>query len=819
MFTKITNFKTHYLTSPIGLDTAKPRFSWELECDNCDVKQISYRIIVKGFIDELFWDSGEVKTDENINIEYLGTPLNPDTEYTVALTVTTDKDVLEFTDTFRTGLLNTEFCDAKWIRPSAKASSPLLKKTFFTGKHIAYATAYVAARGFYELYLNGDKVSDRLLAPAAISQYTYPNDCFVEAYDITNLLTLDNNTVGLWMGRGFSKQHFNAYGWWYLGEPKIWFALSIVYQDGSYDRIVSDTDVLWKHSAVIDNTIYGGEIYDKSLETPDWCTPYAQLLGWEPCVEAPDIEGLQSRYSPHIKVLNVSKCTNIQVREDEETFCDFGVNGTGFVRIKVMGEPGTKVIIKHSEHVNDDGTLNFFTNRAAAATDIYILKGHEIEVYQPRFTFHCFRYAQITIEGVAQLISAEKVTIGIDLNCGSYFKCDDNLLNRMLKNAERSMVSNFHSYPSDTASRDERTPCNMDSFCYEELAINSYDMHKYYIDWLRNCKAITDKNGMNPLWHGNLITLTLRLYKYYGDLDIVEEMYPYMLGVIESNLGLYKKNGYEGIYGDWCTPNEEHTNDFKTSRKYGPETGIAVMVSQLHGLAEVAEKLGKTDDANRFKELEDYFRGELYSRFYDEKTGAFSDVVAPNLIALHFGAVKKKDEKKVYEFIKKHIKEVDHYHIKTGIFGTLSLIDVLSRDSEGLEILSRMLHNHDTGYARQIRVYDATCLMEQWFGLRGMCSMNHPMFGGIFADFYQVLAGITSIENAYKKIKIEPHLLPGMNEINCVYHSIRGKIGVFVRRIGKKVYTDVIIPPNTTALVITPSGKTYNLSGGKHMLE
>ena len=819
MFSKITNFKTQYLTSPIGLDTDKPNFSWELENDNYDIVQYSYHIIVKGFIDELFWDSGVIKSDENINIKYCGTPLEPDNQYQVYLTVETNEGTLTYTDSFRTGLLNHVYSDASWICTSAEASSPLLKKTFFTGKRVAYATAYVASRGFHEIYLNGQKVTDRLLAPAAISQYTYPNDCFLEAYDITDLLTLDNNTIGFWLGRGFSKQHFNPYGWWYLGGIKLWFAVSIVYQDGSYDRIVSDKDVIWKHSAIIDNTIYGGEIYDKNLETPDWCSPYSQLVGWENCVEAENIEGVQSRYSPHIKELDVIKCKNIQVREDEVTFCDFGVNGTGFVRIKVMGEPGTKVTIRHSEHVNEDGTLNYYTNRAAAATDIYILKGHEIEIYEPRFTFHCFRYAQISIEGVAQLISAEKVTIGIDLENGSYFKCDDELLNRMLKNAERSMISNFHSYPSNTASRDERTPCNMDSFCYEELAINSYDMHKYYIDWLRNCKAITDKNGMNPLWHGNLITLTLRLYKYYGDIEIVEEMYPYMLGVIESNLGLYKKNGFNEIYGDWCTPNKEHTNKFSTSGKFRAETGIAVMVSQLHSLAEICEKLGKTDDAARFHELEEYFINELYERFYDSKKGCFGEAQAPNLIALHFGAVRKEDEEKVVNFVKKYIVQEDNYHIKTGIFGTLSLIDVLSRDSEGLEILSRMLHNHDTGYARQIRVYDATCLMEQWFGLCGMCSMNHPMFGGIFADFYQILAGITSIENAYKKIRIAPHLLPGINEINCVCHSVRGKIGVFVRRIGEKVYTDVIIPPNTTAEVITPSGNTYEVSGGKHMLE
>ncbi len=818
MKTKLCNLKVEYVKEPIGLDTKFPHYSWEFVCNKQNVFQKKYRIKVIGFIDELFWDSGWVESDKSFGIKQGGKALEPDTEYRVTVEVLLGNEQLSAETRFRTGLMDETFTDARWIMAEDMAS-PLFRKTFFSGKRVAYATAYIAAKGFYELYINDLRVGDRILAPANLSPRSYPYHCVADAYDVTELLGTDNNTLGIWLGRGYSKKDFSPYGWCYQGDERVWLALSIQYEDGDHTVITTDQSWLCHRSPIISNSIYHGEAYNKNLEIKNWSNPYIDTTDWEQCKLSPESDAVLNIYTTPVKQLRREKCTHLEAREDEVIFCDFGVNGAGYICIKIIGEPGARVIITHSENVNPDGSLNTFTNRDANATDVYILKGHELEVYEPRFTYHCFRYAEIRMDGVAQLISAEKVTIGAALDNESSFYCDDRMLRRFYNNAMRSVRANLMNHPTDCAVRDERTPCLMDSMAFEELCLHSLDMHSFYRHWLRNIKNETDSNGHFPLWDGELITLPKLLEEHYGDSEIAEEMYPKMKWAVKKSLETYKANGFNPTFGDWCAPIDNPENDYEKCGHFGGEAGLCSFIFQLNYLIELSERLGKTEDSRYFEELKAFCQEELYKKYFSNSDCCFSGgQQTPNIMALALGAVKSEHIDRVYAALKKHIIEVDNYHHTTGISGTRFLIRVLSRDKEGMEILSRMLHSTEyPSFGRQVLEYDATTLLEQWLNLCGMMSCDHPMFGGIFADYYRIFAGITG-EEQYKKITIAPKLPESINELRCVFHSVRGKIQVYIRRIAEKYHLDVVIPPNCEATVISPTGEKWELGNGKYIL-
>jgi len=820
---EIVNFRVEYLKNPIGLETKRPHYSWEFETERKAVYQTEYRIIVKGFIDELFWDSGWVESEKTYGILHEGAPLTPDNLYTVEVFSRLSGEELYQKSEFRTGLMDETFPAAQWICANTNSSSSLFRKTFFSDKKIAFATLYVAARGFYEPYLNGKIISPkRVLRPAIFNQVAFPYECCADAYDVGEMLSGDNNTIGFILGRGYMRGYFNEKGWVYEGGEKLWCALSIQYQDGDTELIVSDDSWLWNQSPIIENSIYGGETYDKNLETEDWALPYINVAGWKKASISKEPEGVMNVCTIPVIKKSVRPCEVFKACENEVTICDFGVNGAGFVRIKVTGEPGTRVIIEHSENIREDGELNFHTNSGATTTDVYILRGNEIEIFEPRFTYHCFRYARISMDGVAQLISAHKITIGADFGSTGYFKCDDAMLQRIYNNAYRSLGANLLTYPSNCAVGDERIPSLLESMAFEEYAINIFDIHSFYRLWLKNCKNEGGEKDKNPLCKGVLIELTHKLYEYYGDTDILETMYPYMKKSIDESIQTYEKNGFGDIYGDWCAPNENNLhNDFLLCFSSKAEAGLCALVHQLSLMAQLCFKMGEEKQSQEYKRAEEYYRAEFYKRFFDyeKKVFAFGSQTA-NILSIALGVARQEDVGFIYENLLKKIETEDDCHLGTGIIGTQYLMRVLFGSEKGREILSKILHKTDyPSFGQQVLEYDATCLCEQWLGLEGMMTCDHPMFGGIFADYYRCIAGIKNAGENYKKIIIEPKLLEGMTEIKCTYRSVRGEIGVFLKKAADGYHTDVIIPPNCTATVITPDGKVFeNLGSGKYML-
>lgn len=808
-----------------GINTPSPRYSFTFKCKNDCIKNAEYTITITDAFKNVVWQSEKLSAEKCFNIRHGGDGLKPDCRYTYKITLNAEGQRETKTVTaekqFSTGFFGECKSSAQWI--SAKCDSPLFRKTFFIKKKIKYATAYIASRGFYELYINGKKATERVLCCSPS-----PNEAVANAYDITRFLSADNNTVGLWLAPSYKSGDFAESDWCYRGSVRAWCTVSLVFYDGTKEDVVSDGSWIWHNSPVKKSSIYGGETFASELYDPDWCSPYSDTASWKKAKEYKDVIPVQ-RLTVPVKELETQKCRHFEVRENEVTFCDFGKNTTGYLRIKVTGEPGTKVIITHSENVTENGTLNCFTNGAAQNTDTFILKGYDIEIYAPHFTYRCFRYAEIRMDGVAQLISAEKVTIGADIGSRSSFLCDDVMLQRMYDNAIGSLKANMLNFYSDCAVRDSRVPSPEAAATSQQLAFFAFDSHCFFCEWLKNIAGSkTVLSSSEPAVLSEIVLLAYLLYVHFGDFEPAEKYYSSIKSVLERLQKAYAETGFKGTRGDWCQPKANPKNLLEKCSSLSGFTGCLIAAYTFKIAANIAALLSENDDEASFSESSVFFQKQLYKKYFrknpDIENGKFAGFCGgeqtANLAVLSLNIARKDDEKLIYNELKRHIVQKDAFRIATGTFGTQFLISTLSRDDEGFEFLQRMLHRTDyPGFVQQILDYDATCLCEQWFGLQGVMSCCHSSFAGMFADYYRIFAGIKNNGNQYKTITIDPILPQSVAKLHCTLSSVRGDIEVYMRRLGSEIQLDAVIPYGCTASIRLPNKKTAVVTGGEYIFE
>lgn len=820
MSISIKNFKVENAIAPIGVKTVEPHFSWQIESDEKNVKQEGYRIEVYGWINVLHWDTGFVASDESINILYKGKGLQRDNLYSVKLTVRVNgKDYTAKTE-FRTGLLGYQPAHIKWINadlnePEAN-NAPFFRREFaLKSDEVAFATAYIAACGWCELYLNGERIDkDQMLSMTLGGD----DQSAIRAHDITKELKSGMNAVGVALGSGFS-QHFRPSG--HLGSKRFWALISITFTDGSYQHIWTDESWKWHRSPIVMNHIYDGEWYDARLDMPGWNKPGFNDADWLSAVQSKLTNKLVDSFGPPVKILGTRPTDKINKIGENTYIYDFKYNGSGVLKIKVKGDPGAEVIMHHAENLHDDGTLQPWTNRNAEATDRYILKGDGEEIYAPRFTYHCFRYVEFTLKGNVEVLDAEALVIGSDMFGSSRFDCSDALITRIQENFIRTLKTNFMSWPADTGVRDERTSCNMDSLVYEEAAMHNcnIDIHNYYDNWCLRTYATEGR----PDWDGENIVLPWLMYKYFGNKDFAVSRYRKLYNLAYN---FYLRHAYgtnevefEKGYGDWTAPSA--TNDYEDSFSSVQETNYAMWYLEMYILKDIAKLAGAEEDIPELDKYMEIAKEYYLKRFYNAETHLFSEgKQTPNLFALVAPGLISEDEKqKVLKALVKSIRENNNSHLDTGIYGTRLLIDALSRSEEGLDLVYDILTQTTyPSYGRQIVGKDATTAWEQWYNQQGMMTCSHSMYTGIGVDFYKKFAGITTLENCYKKALIKPIAPQKITFVNCVLETIRGDYTVNWKRDDGKMKLQVTVPANCEAIVEMPDGTRHEIGSGSYEL-
>jgi alpha-L-rhamnosidase len=813
------SLRCEFLENPIEIDTPNPRLSWLLRHDKRAMKQIAYQIIVssKKEFSKLengdLWDSGKVETENFINIEYNGKRLESNKRYYWRVKWwDNNNNVSEFSDVgkFGTAFLEESDWKANWITRKEFTNKSekrkfqyksgfhgflgmvreyygiYLRKEFEVSKNIQYAKLYICGLGHYELRINGKKIGDRILDPGWTD---YNKIALYSTFDVTDSLK-EKNAIGVIIGNGrYLEKHK-------LDFPKLILQLLIQYEDGTNDVICSDKTWKISQGPILENGIYYGEKYDARLEIPGWDKPNYDESSWENIVIVNGPK-LASQLIQPIRISKVIKPKKLYSTSPGVYIYDFGQNFTGFIRLKVAGPNGAEIKIRHSEIIFDDGNLNMATIRSANATDIYILKGIGEEVFEPHFTYHGFRYVEITgFPGVPTLESIEGLFFHSDVPKIGDFFCSNDLINKIHTNIIWGQLSNFMSIPTDCPQRDERHGWMGDAQLTVEEATFNFDTIRFYTKFLRDIKLCQKEDGAlsdvvppywafypaDPAWGTAYITIAWNMYWYYKDTRILSEHYESMKNYVnflerntEGNI-LYKF----GKYGDWCPPGSI------VSRK----TPIEQVCTWYYYhdtlfLSKIAQILEKDSEYNELSERAEKIKEAYNNKFLSEgayvipKLSTVDRTISQtsNILPLYLNMVPEANKNKVFSTLLHCIIEDHDYHVDTGIVGTGYLWDVLSENNHADVAYKIITQKSYPGYGYMIKE-GATTLWERWEKLdgSGMNSHNHIMLGTVDTYFFKTLAGISSPEPCWKIIRIKPFIPSDLKYATGSLNTIKGFI-------------------------------------------
>lgn len=856
-----TKLRCEYLTNPLGVDTIEPRFSWQLKHEEQNQHQTAYQILVSTDKNQLLhargdiWDSGKVSSNQTTHIVYAGRQLQSARRYFWCSRWWDKNDNVSPCSEiayFEMGLLNQSDWKAKWIRKQQsktfkvkgsiilgkdmgeyfQAYACYLRKEFQVTEKVNHARAYVCGLGYYELRLNGQKIGNRVLDPA---QTDYQQIALYSTYDITALVQ-EHNAVGVILGNG---RHVTLYGY---DHPKLILQIVIEYINGRSQVIFSDESWKVSHGPLTENSIYHGERYDARLEMTGWDQPHFNDSDW---ANASPTNGpiLASQLIPPVRVTQKMKAEQIYSPIPDVYIFDFAQNFTGWAKLNVQGSNGTEVKLRYAELIHPDGTLNTTPNQRAAATDIYILRGEGLEIYEPRFTYHGFRYVEVTgFPGVPTSENLEGCFVHTDVEKTGNFSCSSPLINQIHQNVLWGLLSNLNSLPTDCPQRDERYGWLGDAHLAAEAAIFNFDMVTFYTKFLNDIQQAQHTNGSlpdiapnylggeathpaDPAWGAAYIIIAWYLYWYYGDIRILEQHYGSMKRYIEflsSQAENYILKNI-GKYGDWCPPGSivpKRTKLALTSTWYFYYE--MVLISKIAGI------IGNTNDADEYASLADKIC-QAFNREFIEKDQYAGHWISPvcryvdqtsNALPLYLDMVPEDKKHQVLESLLHSIIRDHDYHLDTGIIGTRHLLDVLTENGHEEVAYKIVTQKSYPGWGYMI-ADGATTLWERWEKITGggMNSHNHIMLGSVDAWFYQVIAGIRCLEPGWRKVRIKPGVMGDLKYANASLKTIRGELSVSWQKTEIKFELIIKIPVGVNAEIYIPRlWKNVNLYVNKEIL-
>jgi alpha-L-rhamnosidase len=815
----VGELRCEYALNPVGIDTLQPRLSWTLNDDRRGQGQSAYQIRVAAASEELsqdkalLWNTGKVLSDQNTHVVYKGAALHAGARCHWQVRVWDKQGKASPWSAparWQVALLQSSDWKAKWIglqdsgksqvgttnTPPLPKDCPRLRKAFVLAKPVRFATASVCGLGFYELYLNGRKVGDHVLAPA---NTPYAQRLLFDTLDVTDLVKQGDNAAGLWLAAGYSDD-YSKWGWkWELAKQAI-LQLDVVFQDGTKTTIVTDDSWQAGSSPITFASLYHGETYDAGLETPGWATAGFLAEGWQPVrVFEATAAKLAPNTMPPIRVIERIKPIGMSESKPGVFIFDMGQNIAGWVHIRAQGKRGARIVLRHSELMGADGLIDPWTNRDAKATDTFILRGESSETYEPRFTYHGFRYVEVAgYPGRPALDDITGCVVHADVQSAGTFVTSDDVINRIHSNCVWSMRGNFMSIPTDCCMRDERTPCQMDSQAYEDAALCNFWMDRYYTKWLGDIQG----GRGNPDWNGDMVFLPWRLYQCYGDAPILKDNYENMRGFVEALHAKTPGHIYTEGFGDWCAPSDGSWEGYHRNVTE-VNTSLYAAIARITG--ETAAILGKSEDAARYAGWSDEITRAFHEKCFDVKTATYGNgTQTAAILPLALNLTPREMRSRVFDGLVATIQGRNKGHLDTGIFATRYLMDVLCDFGQPDLAVSMLKQPTYPGFGDQI-AQGATTLWEQWSFKGGMNSHNHAMFAGVDSSFFTRLAGITALKPGFAQIGIRPVIPKALTFAEATRETVKGRVAVRWQKSNGKTGITVTVPVNTTALVSIPA--------------
>ncbi|MGY0021316.1 family 78 glycoside hydrolase catalytic domain [Streptomyces sp. YJ-C3] len=813
---------------PLAVEAPRPLLSWKLAAHQRDTVQEAYQIRVATSSGALaddradVWDSGRQRSAESVGVPYGGPQLEPGARYYWQVRVWDAQgrpSAWSSPSHWETALRTSgDWKGARWIGPSkTDTGSPLLRKDFSLGKKVARARAYVAGLGFHELRLNGAKVGDHELAPA---NTPYDRRVLYDTYDVTRTLREGDNTVGLWLGHGYG-DNFSPYGFRWRGGRQAMMLLDVTFTDGSRRTLTTDSSWKWSDSPITADDLYDGESYDARKEQQGWDRPGFDEAGWQQVAPADAPKGeLHANTMPPVRVTDT--LTPVRVTEPRQgtRVYDFGQNIAGWPRLRAKGAAGTHIVMRTAEELKADGTLDTATNREAAATDTFTLAGTGgEETYEPRFTYHGFRYLEVsasTTEPEPGDVRARVVHADVP-STGSFDSSND-VLDGVWRNNRWSILNNSMSTPTDTPVRDERTPPAMDVQAYRDAATREFGMDGFYAKYLQDMPPGTalpsdDVKAQYPDMAGGQVSLAWTLYEQYQDRDALAAAYPDMKRFVDRNAaeapGLIWPD--DKGFGDWCPPDHgPEANDGMGSPTAGDCTSEVSLVNtalsyqQAQAVAKAAAALGHDEDARRFAVLAGRIKDAFNDHFLNDAGDTYgSGRQVTSILPLALELVPADRADAVGDQFVRTVVEHDDSHLDTGIFGTRYLVDALARIGRTDLAITMLQQRTYPGFGFQLS-HGATTTWEQWLYSSSMETHDHAMFAGVNTSLYTVLAGIRPTSPGYRTIAVAPAVPDALDHVTASQETVRGRVSSSWRRSHGALRLTVTIPPNSRAVVTVP---------------
>jgi alpha-L-rhamnosidase len=842
-FVETTKLRVEYQTDPVGIDVINPRFSWEIKANIRNLAQTAYEIRVAENPEKLangvdcLWTSGKVVSERSNQIVYNGPA--PESRQRYYWTVRIWDNQNHITDWapvafWEMGLLGVKDWKASWIEPpitpDAKAEEPcpLLRKSFRLRRDVKSARLYITAHGLYQVEINGIKPDDRLFTPGWTS---YHHDLQYQTYDVTRLLNNGDNAIGVVLGNGWYRGDLawshqrNLYG----NQLGLLAQLEVVYTNGTRARIVSDKTWMFHFGPILMSEIYHGERYDARLEIPGWSSPGFDETGWKEVKEKDDdLDNLVAQTGPPVRRMAELTPVRIFTAPNGDTIVDMGQNMVGWVQLKVSGPAGRKVTLRHAEVLDKEGNMYYANLRAAKQTVEYTLKGGDVEVYEPHFTFQGFRYVKVSgYPGMPGIDDLTGMVIHSDMEPAGEFACSDQMVNQLQHNIQWGLMGNFLDVPTDCPQRDERLGWTGDAQVFCPTACYNRDAATFYTKWLRDLAfdqfpdgrvphVIPDvmHSGSSAGWADASVVVPWTLYRQYGDTRILEKQYHSMKAWVDymrnrSGKELLWNNGNH--YGDWLAF-ATTDSDYPGATTDKDLIATAYFAWSTHLLSQAAAILGKEEDASFYSDLYNRIRTAFQKEFVTPNGRLSSNTQTAYVLALHFNLVPQAQRDSVAA---RFAADVRHFrHITAGFIGSPLVNPVLS--DFGYDSLAYMLlmRKDYPGYLYPI-TKGATTIWERWDGIKpdgsfqdpGMNSFNHYAYGAIGNWMYSRVAGIRedSVIPAYKKIIIHP--IPGgdLTWARAEHESIYGTIRSEWKTDRFTMTMKVTVPPNTTAEIWIPT--------------
>lgn len=852
-----SRLRCEYRVDPLGIDVLRPRLSWIVSSRDRVQRQTAYRVLVATSPDSLagdrgdLWDSGRVSSRETAQVEYEGKPLTSRAHCHWKVRVW-DRDgnpsAWSLPALWTMGLLEPADWRAKWIGfDTAELNedeelllppSPYLRKEFRVGGKIQRATVYATALGIFELHLNGRKVGADWFTPGWTS---YGHRLHYMTYDVTAALREGANALGGILSNGWYAgyvgfgllQNRGKAGRAFYGEtPALLAQLEVEYENG--ERQVVATEGTWKASTgpIRKSDLQMGETYDARLEMPGWDAP-----GFD----GPEWKGVTLFEPPECRV-EAFPGVPVQATEELETVAitepapgvfvfDLGQNFAGCVRLKVEGEAGTEVTLRHAEMLHQDGTIMTENLRKARATDTYILKGSpEPEVWQPRFTYHGFQYVEVAgYPGTPGKDAITGIVLHSDTPRAGSFECSSDLVNRLYRNITWTQRANFVDLPTDCPQRDERLGWTGDAQVYIRSACCNMDVAAFFTKWLvaleddmRPSGSFADfaplpylQNEPSPGWRDAGVICPWTIYRVYGDTRVIERHYGAMERFMDFQRGLCREGTFlvevkGNCWGDWLA----------TGSKPSPEfLGTAYFAYDAKLMAEMAAAIGRLDDARKYTELLEEIRedfNETYvtpeGKILTPEDNVLVETQTAYAMALYMDLLPPRLRSDAARHLVRLIREND-WHLSTGFLGVRPLLPVLTDEGHADVAFRLLTHTTYPSWGYSV-VNGATTIWERWnsytkdegFANPAMNSFSHYSFGSVCEWLFASVAGIDTEGPGFYRILIRPHLGgSGITSARATYDSIRGRIVSAWEIEDGRLRLSVTIPANTEATVRVPT--------------